>query len=39
MIEKEDLIDSLRDQLSRLGGAPPPAASPPTEQDWSSLEF
>ncbi len=48
MIEKEDLIDSLRDQLETLpssappkgrGAAPPPPPPPPAGSEWASLEF
>jgi hypothetical protein len=47
MIEKEDLIDTLRDQLAtqalpsraRATGAPPPPPPPPAGGDWASLEF
>jgi hypothetical protein len=49
MIEKEDLIDQLRDQLSSGGSSasvgsfsappPPPPLARPDGQDYSSLEF
>ena len=39
MIEKEDIIDSLRDQLGRLGGDPPPSPGPSGKPDWTSPEF